>query len=272
MILDKRYNTLILVAIGLFALLVFWVNFSESNISQKQKMVSKKNIIEEKIYVALVLDDFGYNLRNIDALKKTVPPITFAILPDAPFTEKICEFALENKIETIVHLPLEPENAKVPLEENTITLDMDQNEIGEVIKESFKYVSTALGASNHMGSKATKDLKIMSIVMEELKKLNKYYLDSYTTNSEICKELADKYGVKYLRRDVFLDNEKDPEKIKEQFKKLIDIARKNKYAIGIGHDRVSTVSVLEKIVREKEYSDINFVYLSELINKKRNKK
>ena len=272
MILNKKYNPIVLIVIGLFALLILWINFHNITTSQIQESFLEKPEIEEQVYVALVLDDFGYNLRNIDELKKMSVPITFAVLPDAPFTRKICEIAGKNKIEIILHLPLEPENENISLEENTITLDMERTEIEQIVEKSFENVFAALGASNHMGSKATKDPRVMRIVMEKLKKLNKYYLDSYTANSESCRELARKYGVKYLRRDIFLDNENNPEKIKEQFIKLIDVARERKYAIGIGHDRASTVAVLAEIAIDEEFSDIKFVYLSELMNTKKDKK
>ena len=55
-----------------------------------------------------------------------------------------------------------------------------------------------------------------------------------------------KYNVPTNKRDVFLDNELDEEKIKTQLLKLADVSEKKGIAIGIGHVKPQTLNVLEK--------------------------
>ena len=49
-----------------------------------------------------------------------------------------------------------------------------------------------------------------------------------------------KYGVPTNKRDVFLDNELDEEKIKIQLLKLADASEEKGIAIGIGHVKPQT--------------------------------
>jgi len=63
-----------------------------------------------------------------------------------------------------------------------------------------------MGVNNHMGSLATSDDTIMGWVMDVLKKKNKGFLDSRTSNVSIAYQAAQKARIPAWRNDIFLDS------------------------------------------------------------------
>jgi polysaccharide deacetylase 2 family uncharacterized protein YibQ len=215
--------------------------------------------------IAIVLDDWGYSLSSIDALKEIKEPLTLAILPRRAYSAAISGIAKEIGKETILHLPLEPQREKkYRFEPDTILITMTRQEVIKILEADIKNLPGIKGISNHMGSLATENEPLMKIIFSELKKRRLYFLDSYTGKS-VCKDLAGSAGITYARRQVFLDNKNDAQYIVGQLELLARIARQSGYAIGIGHDRPKTLDVLAKLVPELKKRGFKFVYVSELV-------
>jgi len=228
--------------------------------------------VKKSAVVALVLDDFGYSKKNLDALKDLKTPITFAVLPKAPYTEKVCSFAKKNGFEIIIHLPMEPEKETKSLERNTLTCEMTDAEIKKNVMDSFKSVPSATGMSNHMGSKATCDERLMTVVCKLLKKKNMFFLDSFTTEKSVSGKVAKKEGVPCIKRDIFIDHSADAIYIKERMNELEKMAFDKGYVVAIGHDRSLTVKVLEETIPQMKADGVKFVNLSEIVKLKRKEK
>ena len=215
--------------------------------------------------ICLVLDDFGYTARNFDALREVGAPVTLAVLPNLPYSGKACAFARANGMDVILHLPMEPENEEASLEKDTVLCGMDDGTVRGILERDLDSVASASGASNHMGSRATRDRRLMRIVMDELKERDMYFLDSMTTQNSVCQQMAREAGLPYARRDVFIDNTLDAGHIRGQMEKLEKIALAHGRALGIGHDRPQTIEVLRETVPEMEKRGIRFVTLSEYV-------
>lgn len=217
--------------------------------------------------IAIVLDDFGYNYKNVEAVFNLKRPVTFSILPHHTYSKAISRRAYQKGYEEILHLPLEPyENDKyVRPELRTITINMKTEEILDNLTKALEEVPNAKGVSNHQGSKATENSVLMKVLFAELKKRNLFFLDSLVTSRSVGKKAAKDIGIGFGRRDIFLDNKEDFEYIKLQMQQLIKKAKRSGSAIGIGHDREKTVLALSKLMPEAEKEDVQFVFLSELI-------
>jgi len=215
--------------------------------------------------VAIVLDDFGYNMNNVDYLFEAGEPVTLSILPGLSYSGKVANAARENGYESILHLPLEPYDGGGRLEKNTIMSDMDEDEILSLLNAALESVPYVKGVSNHMGSKATGDARVMGIIFRELKKRGLFFLDSLSTSESVCGDVAREAGMGYARRSIFLDNESDPEYIRGQLQHLAEQAVETGSAIGIGHDRVNTVEVIREMAQDMKGRGIRFVFLSELV-------
>ena len=267
--MNKYYK--IIIVIILFALFSFWIfyNFNNPKKLLKHKIIQAESTVT-KGHVAIVLDDWGYNLNNLHYLFEIKAPMTISILPNLPYSRQVAEEAREKGYQVILHLPLESRANERP-EKDTLYCAMDEREITKRLRQILKSVPGIPGVNNHQGSKATEDAKMMGIILSELKRENLFFLDSMTTNKSVCAAVAIKTGVKYAKRDVFLDlppsrlkNEELRTYIQRQLDKLCEIAIKKGYAIGIGHDRKTTFAILREAIPQMEKRGIKFVFLSEL--------
>ncbi|MDO8662586.1 MAG: divergent polysaccharide deacetylase family protein [Candidatus Omnitrophota bacterium] len=250
----KKLATIILILVILFALIAFLTR-------KPQKAVSFKPVIKGRI--AIVLDDWGYNLNNLRSIEEIKYPLTASILPNIAYTRKVAEELHSRGFEVILHLPMEPEE-KLSLEKNTIKTSMEKTQILNILDSDLSSIAYADGVSNHMGSKATSDLKTMEVIFKELKNRHLYFLDSFVTSKSVCSDLARKIGLRSFTRDVFLDNLEEREYIKQQIYKLKAKARAKGFAIGIGHDRKVTLEVLREVMPQIAKEGYKFVFLSEL--------
>lgn len=217
-----------------------------------------------KAKVAIVLDDWGYNVKNLADVLSIDAPLTLAILPNLRYSTTIAKKANENNFEVILHMPMEPKTNKIRLEKSTLYTTMNEDEIKAVLAKALKSVPYASGISNHEGSKATEDERTMRAVFGELKKQKLYFLDSLVTNESVCESLSRETGVKFTQRSIFLDNDDDPAYIKKQFEQLINVAVKTGDAIGVGHDKANTIAVLKEMLPKFEENSVQLVYVSGL--------
>ncbi|MFC1509597.1 divergent polysaccharide deacetylase family protein [Candidatus Omnitrophota bacterium] len=221
--------------------------------------------------IAFVIDDWGYNFKNIDLVNEINCPINISILPNLRYSRKIAEEFKNNSLHDIMlHLPLESKS-NIAAELNTIRSSMDKDEILSILRDDLGSIPGVIGVSSHQGSKATEDKALMSIVLSELKKRDLFFLDSFTTPNSICSDLAGKLGVRYTTRDVFLDitDKTDLDHfesyIKKQINELGDVAIKSGVAVGVGHNIEITLKAIKYSIPLLEAKGIKIVPLKELV-------
>lgn len=215
--------------------------------------------------VAIVIDDFGYNKNNLEALFAINKPVTLSILPDLRYSRQIAGLARSRGYEAILHLPLEAKAKEVKEEADTIRSGMSEKEITERLDKEILSVPGSSGVSNHMGSKSTEDKELMSVIFRQLKKRGLYFFDSLTSEKSVCREAARTVGIRYARRDMFLDNVGDVDSVEKQLLGLRKLAFKRGRAIAICHDRKNTMAALAKAMPGMERDGIEFVSLSEMV-------
>lgn len=228
-----------------------------------QKPARPVPLIQFSGKIAIILDDWGYNLNNVDTLQRIHAPLTLAVLPNLAHSKDIAQLGARSGHEIILHLPSEP-HEKVPLENKTILTSMNSSTIKRIVRFDLDSLQFAKGVSNHMGSKVTEDVAAMSAVLTELKQRKLYFLDSYVTSRSVGYKMARSMGLPVLKRDVFLDNEEDPTYILSQLQKLKNKARMYGQAVGIGHDRHVTLNVLESAIPQMQKEGFEFVPASDL--------
>lgn len=214
--------------------------------------------------IAIVLDDWGYNLNNVGIAEEIKYPLTASVLPDLSYSSEVAQELHSRGFEIILHLPMEP-SEKRRLERNTIMAGMSEQAIKDIIDEDLAALVYVKGVSNHMGSKVTATPETMRIVLKTLKAKHLYFFDSFVSSRSVAYDLAKKSGVKTAKRDIFLDNEENPSYIRAQLNKLKSRARKYGRAIGIGHDRPNTLRVLKEVMPQMADEGYKFVFLSEMV-------
>ncbi|MFZ5801858.1 MAG: divergent polysaccharide deacetylase family protein [Candidatus Omnitrophota bacterium] len=206
----------------------------------------------DKPLIMIVIDDIGYNRRNEDLIRGLGREITYAILPNLPQSGYFGELSRKTGADVILHQPLEAQDGTIP-GPGLITERMEPDHMRSVLDRNLRSVVRPLGVNNHMGSQGTQNHELMRTLLSELKKRNMFFLDSYTTPRSVAGSIARDLSVPFVQRGIFLDNEDDPEAIRRQLEKLAAEARAKGHAIGIGHDRTTTLRTLaEEIPLLKE--------------------
>jgi hypothetical protein len=158
---------------------------------------------KEKGKIAIVIDDFGYNKNNVAIFDRIKYPITAAVLPNLSYSKEMSSRLHKRGYEIILHLPMQPHGPEAQ-EKNTITTSLDDESIKNIVEKDLNALSYAKGVSNHMGSLATEDPRLMGVVYRELNDKHLYFLDSYVTPKTICSTLAEEMHIAFAQRDILI--------------------------------------------------------------------
>lgn len=266
---DKNLIIIIILSVLVLVEGILLVRFWPKRPKEKIKVVaipSPVTVTPTVAKIAIVLDDWGYNLRNENFLSDFDYPVTISILPHLPYSSQIAYLAKKGGKEIILHLPMEPhERKEIRLEKQVVFTRMNEKGIIQTINDAFKSVPFASGVNNHMGSKATEDERVMAIVFSLLKKKRLYFLDSFVTPYSICESLAEKLKIRFVQRDVFLDNQADYKYISGQLQLLVKKAKKKGFAVGVGHDRPLTLQVIKDFAPALARQGIKLVFVSDVV-------
>lgn len=221
---------------------------------------TKKSIKVNRPKLAIIIDDIATN-SHLNALKSLNMKITPSILPPTNKNPKSAELA--NKFDFfMVHLPLSAFNFK-GAEQNTLDTYSTNTQIHERIKTIKREFPKLKYINNHTGSKFTSNFNSTKLLLENLKKYDILFVDSLTTNHSEVKNASKLLGLKYVYRDIFLDNQQNVSNILTQLQKAVIIAKRDGYAIAIGHPHTSTIQAL-RIAKNTFLKEVELVYLKDI--------
>jgi hypothetical protein len=196
---------------------------------------------------ALVIDDLGYRLGAVKRLLALDLPITFSILPHAPYGAKASALIRRHGREVLLHLPMEPRSyPRLDPGPGALLQGMGRDELMSITRRDLETVPGASGVNNHMGSRLTEDFAAMSAVMEVLAQRGLFFLDSQTSPDSVAYQAARQAGVPTARRLVFLDHDSNLAAVRGQMDRVLSLARRGVPVIAIGHPNDSTLKVLEE--------------------------
>ena len=256
--MNQLRNYFVLAVLVLSACILYILKSkTDEPVPTRRTVTIPKIEIEEDIRgnIVIIIDDFGYRDDNVsEGFLSLDADITFAIIPGHQNSKVFAAKADQNGYEVIVHMPMESTNETRGEKEYKLTTSMTSDEIESKVEEVISEFPEAVGMNNHQGSKATSDKRIMNIVGNVLKRHGKYFIDSRTSSETVAETTMRSRGVPTIRRHVFLDNENQKNKIREQLYKLADKAELKGLAVGIGHAKANTLKVLkQEIPRLKEH-------------------
>lgn len=215
--------------------------------------------------IAIVIDDVGPDRRGSRQAIALPSGVTLAFLPYAENLSEQVAAAHAARHQVIIHMPMEPENlagnnpGPLPL-----LVSLGADEIRQRLRAAFDAVEGEVGLNNHMGSRYTTSLAAMQPVMGELAARNLFFLDSRTTADSVGETLARRYGVRYVARDVFLDNDLNPAAIEHQLAEVARRADRKGVAVAIGHPHAETMAALRQWIPLMQQRGYQFVAVGEL--------
>lgn len=216
--------------------------------------------------VAIVIDDLGRSLAEVERLERLGVPITYAVLPFERRTEEVVARLRAAGAEILCHLPLEGRAGADP-GPGAIREEHSARRVARRTREAIEAVPGAVGLNNHMGSKVTADREAMRAVIDVVAERGLFFLDSRTTAESVAYELAREAGVPTARRSVFLDAEREPAAVRAEFERLLEQARERGAAIAIGHPHAVTFDALAELVPAAVGAGYEFVPVSYLLER-----
>ncbi|MBF7958679.1 divergent polysaccharide deacetylase family protein [Rahnella victoriana] len=214
--------------------------------------------------LSILIDDFGYRQHEENQVLQMPKAVSVAIFPNAPDSQMMMNKAHQQGREILIHLPMAP-LSKQPLEKDTLTPSMSAEQVKRIVDQAISNIPYAIGINNHMGSAMTSSLTGMENVMQAMNAHNLFFLDSMTIGNTQSVKAAQGTRVKVIKRNVFLDDVQNEAEIRHQFERAIQLARRNGYAIAIGHPHPTTVKVLQQMLPNLP-ADIQLVRPSDLLN------
>ncbi len=216
--------------------------------------------------VALVIDDLGRSVADLDRIEALGVPITYAVLPFESHTAEVVGALSSRGAEVILHLPMEPANGADP-GPGALTRTMGRAELSRATREALGAVPGAVGVNNHMGSSLSAHRPSMEAILRVIGERGLYFLDSRTSAESVAFTAARELDVAAAERQVFLDPDPRPEAVRYQFRRLLDAARERGAAVAIGHPHPHTLAVLEEEVPLAVERGYRFVPVSYLVER-----
>lgn len=216
--------------------------------------------------VALVIDDLGRSLADLDRLDRLGIAMTYAVLPYETLTAEVAAELRRRGVETILHLPMEPANGADP-GPGALTREMAPAELALATRRALGAVPGAVGVNNHMGSGLSADPASMRAILGVIGERSLYFLDSRTSAESVAYAAARELDIPAAERQVFLDPDPRPDAVRYQFRRLLDAARERGAAIAIGHPHPATLAVLEEEVPLALEAGYRFVPVSYLLDR-----
>lgn len=217
--------------------------------------------------VAIIIDDLGFNAESSELVLSLGIPLTVSVLPFYPFSREAAERSREEGKEVLLHLPMEPQGYPDLAHpgNGVLLIGMSRRDIIAQLERDIMAVPDVTGVSSHMGSRFTADLEGMRIVAHWLKKRGLFFVDNVTTNRSVCAEVAREAGLRYLERDIFLDDDLHLDRIEEQLEKIKVVAHKFGKVLVVGHPHRNTISALRSWIPRAKAGGITFVHASALL-------
>ena len=209
--------------------------------------------------LAIIIDDvaYRYQVRALTSLGIPLNLSFFPPSPDHPDTPRLAA-ALSHYM---VHLPLEALHfhKEEPHTLRTTSTSQDMERVVERIRRLFP---KARYVNNHTGSRFTADELAVRRLVEALDRYGFGLVDSRTTAKTKVPVVMRDLGRPYLHRDIFLDNKADIAYIQSQLKKAIQKAKRQGYAIAIGHPKPATIEALRR--SKGILKEVQLVYIEDL--------
>lgn len=216
--------------------------------------------------VALVIDDLGRSVEEVEALAALGIPLAYSVLPFEARTPAVVQAVRAHGGELLCHLPMEGRNGADP-GPGALTRGMSPRALRRATERALAAVPGATGANNHMGSLLSADTAAMSAILGAVRERRLFYLDSRTSGDSVGYRVAVELGIPAAERHVFLDADPRAEAVREQFQRLLALARERGAAVAIGHPRPETLAVLADQAPRARALGYEFVPVSYLVDR-----
>lgn len=216
--------------------------------------------------VALVFEHAGASLAELAPIYAMHEPFGLGIFPHMRDSAEIARTAAAHGLTPILHLPLEPVHAgDLGPVTGTVWVRMTDAEIARVVEGDLDSVPGVVGVSNHAGSLATADRRVMTAVLGVLRARGLWFLENPETAESVDVETARRLGVPTVTTTTYLDI--PPDHIADKVRGLIALAERQGWAVAGAHISTGAPDVVQRMLPEFRRAGITFVPVTEFLTR-----
>ena len=211
--------------------------------------------------LVLIIDDVA-NPKELKEIRSIPLRITPSIFPPSKYSKNTVQMA-KGLRHYMVHLPMQAVGHPGGVMPDTLMVNDSLEQVQSRVRDIRRWFPHCMYVNNHTGSLFTSNYKALYDLYGILKEERFVFVDSRTTRQTQGERVADEYGDPYLYRDLFIDNIQTYSAIRKQLKLAVEIAKREGYAIAIGHPHPVTLRSIRESLDILAAVDV--VYLDELM-------
>jgi len=214
--------------------------------------------------VAIVFEHAGASLADLAPIYRMHEPFGLGIFPHKRYSAQIVRDALAHGLVPILHLPMEARNpADTAPVAGAVWVRMTDGQITRIVEDDLASAPGVVGVSNHAGSRATADPRVMAAVLRTVKARGLWFEENRTTPSSVASDVAARLGVRRVLITTYLDD--PPVDIERKVRALIPIAQRQGAVLAAAHITTGTPQVVLRLLPEFRRAGIAFVPITEFL-------
>jgi len=215
--------------------------------------------------LAIIVDDLGSRRDVFDLVRELGRPVAVGVLPDLPLSAWIAAEASRVGLEVLVALPMEPYRyPELDPGPGALMMAMSSAELSQRVSAHVAALPSAIGATNHMGSRMTEDRVRMRAALEPLAERRLLFVDALTSNHSVAFDEARALGLRVGRRQIVVDPAGGEAGERERLEEAGRLAAERGEAVVLAHGHALTLRLLKEYVPKWETAGIRVVPVSQL--------
>jgi uncharacterized protein len=214
--------------------------------------------------VTIVFEHAGSSLTDLAPIYAMHLPFGLGIFPKMRYSAQVARQAADHGLTPMLHLPMEarhpPDMGDVP---GAVWVRMTDAEIRAMVEEDLASVPGVRGVSNHAGSRATADRRVMLAVLRTVKARGLWFEENRTTTASVASDVAARLGIPVVLVTTYLDD--PPVNIERKTRALIETAKREGAAIAVAHITTGAPQIVRRLLPEFNRAGIVFVPVTEFL-------
>ncbi|HKX18769.1 MAG TPA: divergent polysaccharide deacetylase family protein [bacterium] len=214
--------------------------------------------------VAIVFEHAGASLAELQPIYAMHRPFSLGIYPHMRYSAQIAREAPSHGLVPMLHLPLESNNpADLGPVTGIVWVRMSDAEIARVVEGDLASVRGVAGVDNHGGSRATTDPRVMRATLAVVKAHGLWFEENRETPRSIATIVARQMGLRTIPETTLLDD--PPAGIAGKLRALIAAAKRQGWAVGVGHIVTGTPQVVRRLLPEFDQAGVEIVPVTQFV-------
>jgi len=215
--------------------------------------------------VGLVFEHAGPSLTTLAPIYAMHQPFGLGIFPHMPYSAQTVREAVAHGLVPILHLPMESLNpADVGPVTGVVWTRMTDAQIARVVEDDLASTPGVVGVSNHAGSRATADRRVMTVALGVVRSNGLWFEENRTSPDSVATEVAARLRMRSVLITTYLDD--PPVDIEGKVRALILSAQRRGSAVAVAHITTGAPAIVQRLLPEFRRAGIVFVPITEFLS------